>query len=326
MRDLLITHLAQNSEARRRFLENTGPDGLMLAISSAGGAGGDRTLPLLRDEADWDRLGIRTREIAASLNDSAVFAMVDALLRASQSVTGSQRQQLDPTGRLGDLVSVCLEVVRARWDSTGTAISPFMLRLFTRHSQFQNPLPPMPRLLGTWRAYAPANRAEAEELTPDQLEDWGEICQTISDSEPRFLRQVDFPRSFREVSLGAADSLRATLENVETIDNEDPYDHPHDPDDPDYNDYDDEEPSQAEELGVAERAIDALAVLWAASGLEEEIANLNSELRDQREIREQREAIYLARSRPEPDHDEREDRFGGNREDRFDIHALFSDL
>src|SRR5581483_6328154 len=55
-RDLVIGGLAEDGEARRAFLGRCGLDGVLLALSVGGGAHGERTLPLLVEDADWDAL------------------------------------------------------------------------------------------------------------------------------------------------------------------------------------------------------------------------------------------------------------------------------
>src|SRR6185437_13150817 len=58
-RDLVIERLAADAELRHRFLGRCGPHGVVLALSTGGGARGERRLPLLRDDKDWDAVGDR---------------------------------------------------------------------------------------------------------------------------------------------------------------------------------------------------------------------------------------------------------------------------
>jgi hypothetical protein len=68
-RDLVIVELREYPVARRRFLSVSGVDGVTLAVSRAGGATGERTLPLLITDADWDALGDRLHELLRELED-----------------------------------------------------------------------------------------------------------------------------------------------------------------------------------------------------------------------------------------------------------------
>jgi hypothetical protein len=56
-RDLVIDHVAADPESRRAFLRATELPGLELALSTGGGKAGERELPLLVDDEDWDALG-----------------------------------------------------------------------------------------------------------------------------------------------------------------------------------------------------------------------------------------------------------------------------
>lgn len=78
-RDLVIDELAADQSARAAFLARCGPDGLLLALSSAGGTAGERALPLLHTDADWDVLAQRLHELAPTLGDEVLTALADAL-------------------------------------------------------------------------------------------------------------------------------------------------------------------------------------------------------------------------------------------------------
>jgi hypothetical protein len=53
VRDLVIDHLMTDAASRQTFLGRAGIDGVMLALSSEGGATGERLFPLLQNEGDW---------------------------------------------------------------------------------------------------------------------------------------------------------------------------------------------------------------------------------------------------------------------------------
>src|SRR5262249_39233252 len=55
-RDLLIDELAGDAASRLAFLSRCGLDGALVALSVGGGPAGERRLPLLRADADWDAL------------------------------------------------------------------------------------------------------------------------------------------------------------------------------------------------------------------------------------------------------------------------------
>jgi hypothetical protein len=81
-RDLVIEDLATDGWARRRFLERASPDGLLLALSTGGGAAGERSLPLLQADEDWDTIGDRLHELVPELADDELFRLLAALREA----------------------------------------------------------------------------------------------------------------------------------------------------------------------------------------------------------------------------------------------------
>src|SRR5207248_11100750 len=64
-RDLVIEQLGADQGKRETFLRNSSLDGLLLAVSTAGGAEGARELPLIRGDSDWDALADRLAELVA---------------------------------------------------------------------------------------------------------------------------------------------------------------------------------------------------------------------------------------------------------------------
>src|SRR5439155_7708898 len=53
-RDLVIEELRADREGRQRFLNACSLEGIRLAISTAGGTSGERSLPRLAEDLDWD--------------------------------------------------------------------------------------------------------------------------------------------------------------------------------------------------------------------------------------------------------------------------------
>ncbi|HEY6399738.1 MAG TPA: ATP-binding protein, partial [Solirubrobacteraceae bacterium] len=85
-RDLVIDELREDTAGRRRFLEACGVHGTMLALSHGGGIAGERALPLLVSDADWDLLRDRLRQLLRELEDqdlARVLLTLDGTLRAN---------------------------------------------------------------------------------------------------------------------------------------------------------------------------------------------------------------------------------------------------
>ena len=73
-RDLVIERLASDAALRRHFLGHCGPHGVVLALSTAGGAEGERPLPLIAGDEDWDALGDRIYALVPELEHAELGA------------------------------------------------------------------------------------------------------------------------------------------------------------------------------------------------------------------------------------------------------------
>lgn len=71
-RDLVIDRLREDATERRSFLRRCGTYGALLALSGGGGVSGERELPLLIDDADWDALTDRLGELLRELEDATL--------------------------------------------------------------------------------------------------------------------------------------------------------------------------------------------------------------------------------------------------------------
>jgi hypothetical protein len=100
-RDLVIADLAADGERRRAFLHGCGVQGMMLALSVGGGVRGERSLPLLVEDADWDAAGDRIHRLAHELGEDDL----DSLRRALQvAFDGTDPPQADEVLALAELV------------------------------------------------------------------------------------------------------------------------------------------------------------------------------------------------------------------------------
>src|SRR5581483_7282414 len=94
-RDLVIDELAADLDARQRFLSRSSIDGVLLGISTAGGAAGARDLPLLREDADWDVLADRLSVLVPELDDPDLARLLTSLDTAARRIV-STRSHYDP--------------------------------------------------------------------------------------------------------------------------------------------------------------------------------------------------------------------------------------
>ncbi len=196
-RDLLIDYVAEAEQRRQAFLSRCSLGGFELALSTAGGAAGERRRPFLRTERDWEILGGRIEGIVRELDDDEEPRDFLALLRDTF-------QNADPTGveeeRFNRWGGTALDALRGRWDGAQTAILVSNVALYYEVSEWVRPLRAGPDLRKTWDAVTSDARQESN--SPDwytefpAIRAWLELVKLLHANEPRFLRQTGFPDAY----------------------------------------------------------------------------------------------------------------------------------
>lgn len=207
-RDLVIERLSGDASAREHFLSRCGMHGFLLALSSAGGAKGQRSTPLLVSPPDWDALGetaIRLIKLCDAYSTWIVLTALHEAILHDVKTRMTNATALDSC--LGGLARRCLHACVERWASDGPDQQSRSIGLFFSISEFLDPLPPSPNLKAIWECQVEAARTEAETFDPNEadlycsaLTDWLELAAIISANEPRLLRQVGFPDQFVEIA------------------------------------------------------------------------------------------------------------------------------
>jgi len=188
-RDLVIDDLAADADARRRFLAAAGLDGALLALSTAGGAHGERLLPLLVADADWDALGDRVHALAAELDPRGHARLLDAMAAAIAATDGR-----DPVRHLEvlALAEQALGRATALWSGSAHALDVDLLRSWYALAARVGAPPAPPPLDRTWAALLPAG----PELDPpselDRLDAWLAVCEVLADYDRRALHRLGF--------------------------------------------------------------------------------------------------------------------------------------
>src|SRR5882757_9830620 len=85
-RDLVIDHLARDAASRQKFLSRCGLQGFLLALSSAGGATGERAIPLLVQPRDWQALS----ESLPTVLTSGPYASWSALTTVHNAIVANK--------------------------------------------------------------------------------------------------------------------------------------------------------------------------------------------------------------------------------------------
>ena len=177
-RDLVIGELRENPGARRRFLAACGIYGVILALSQEGGIAGERSLPLLTDDRDWDALADRVPVLVAELEDQDVarllFALVDTL-----------KAELEPAqhAELRSLAQYTLEAVQRGWDRQARALTVFALEAwYMLRSSIRKPVEP-PAIARTWTELRPTSSLLTADITARELgalDEWLALAQVLS--------------------------------------------------------------------------------------------------------------------------------------------------
>jgi hypothetical protein len=176
-RDLVIERLAGDPPLRRRFLARCGVHGIVLAVSVAGGAGGQRRLPLLGDDADWDTAGDRLYALVPELETGELVVLLEALAvmidELDPAVGGSEPQAL---------ARLALSRVAGLWDAARDPVPLPALGAWLRLAGRLEPPPEPPSLAATWAELLPARIPGPDDVAEVQrLTDWLILCRLLPD-------------------------------------------------------------------------------------------------------------------------------------------------
>ena len=197
-RDLVIDELRADEYLRRRFLRTASVAGLELAVSTEGGAGGGRNLPLLVDDGDWPLLETRCAEVAKQLRPYEAASLMTSFRNALLRREGDEAK-----ARLIRVLHRVCQEIRITWNASEATFEAGELKAFTAASVLLRPLPEVPALGPSWAAATMSLAAELSGaadylLEPTALSDWADLADAISECEPRFLVQIGFPRGYED--------------------------------------------------------------------------------------------------------------------------------
>jgi hypothetical protein len=201
-RDLVIDDLAAHPEARRRFLRTAGIDGIGLAISVGGGALGERELPLVVDDADWDVLMTRVLELAREIDSDALAHLLHALAVAASAAS-------EPWSRR-EAAAVTREALTATATRLEDAAVPLPLLEAWLEAAAATPSAPEPPSL----AHAGGRRVPSppvdnpEEIT--RADDWLALAEVLWRHSRRELAELGFPDRYGDIHAALVDAGRST--------------------------------------------------------------------------------------------------------------------
>jgi Novel STAND NTPase 3 len=201
-RDLVIDELAADDQGRRDFLAACSIQGAALALSTAGGSTGERALPLLRRDADWDALADRLATLLPELDAPETTLILHTLAEA-------RTQAHDPVvAELGALAAETLSQLARSWHAA-LPVGVLTAWLTLAASLDEAPQPPVVAIAATWIELVPDG---APDLTAAgqlaALDDWLALAELLDAGAPEILRRFDFP----ELQTAALRSIIAVAE------------------------------------------------------------------------------------------------------------------
>ena len=175
-RDLVIDELREDAGARRRFLAVSAVDGVALALSRAGGPTGERMLPLLIDDADWDALGDRLHELRLELEDRELARVLLALSGALAGVTDRRQAH-----ELDSLAVNVLGATRRAWDEQHRPVPVFLLEAWYGLNACVTEPGAGPQLAPTWAELHPGELLLEHPNAPElaRTEEWLELAEVL---------------------------------------------------------------------------------------------------------------------------------------------------
>jgi hypothetical protein len=205
-RDLVIEGIASDQAARTGFLGRCSIDGLLLALSTGGGAAGERDLPLLVEDADWDVVGGRLHGLTPTLDDHDAVRLLLALREAIRWARGTQRAEL------GAIALNVLLGLKRSWDAARLPIPAALLAGWVELAPFTADKPRLPDMTATWIEALPTTSADLrnrEDLR--RLDEWIALVELLSVQNPEALsRGFGFPRAQER-------ALRSAIRSVEAL-------------------------------------------------------------------------------------------------------------
>jgi hypothetical protein len=208
-RDLVINELREDTAARRRFLEACAVHGTMLALSQEGGIAGERTLPLLVSDGDWDRLGDRMRQLANELEEQELAQLLLALrvVRTADIALSQKREARN-------LAAYFLTAIATRWDQGHRPLPGLLLEHWYALREWAPGAIQEPQLGPTWAdlypASPPAGGLDRPELA--RADEWLALAQTLLRYAPDTLTALGFFEHDQKLLRPLAETLERTTD------------------------------------------------------------------------------------------------------------------
>jgi hypothetical protein len=212
-RDLVITQLSEDPSARSHFLERSGLEGMLLALSVGGGAAGERVLPLLREDTDWDTAAAQIGRLAPDLTAPSTIRLLKTLGAALEA------ELLDRArAEAAALAALTLERLAGTWDDQRATLSVAALAEWFALAALLPEPPRWPRLDRTWIELLPTQPVDIhsrEELV--RFDDWLALAEILSAFAPHELERLGFPLQYHDVVAAFVSSAESATDAQELV-------------------------------------------------------------------------------------------------------------
>jgi hypothetical protein len=205
LRDLVIDDLGSDAEKRRRFLRAADIDGIALAVSVGGGALGERELPLVADDEDWDVLTARVLELTRELDSEDLARLLHSFGEASARAS-------DPWSKREAAV-LTRELLAATAPRLGAADVPLpVVEAWLAAAAAAQPAPEPPSFAYLWARLVPSAPLD-DEAEIARADDWLTLAWMLWRYRRAALAELGFPRRYGDVLAALVDAGRRSPED-----------------------------------------------------------------------------------------------------------------
>ena len=214
-RDLVIERLAGDAALRHRFLGRCGPHGIVLALSTSGGTGGERSLPLICDDEDWDAIGDRIYALAPELEHAELVAIFAAI---NLAVTELTREEPARAGEARVLARMALERMDSVWTAANAPVPLDCVDAWLGLSKHCDPVVSPGFLAPTWAELLPTELPDPDDLPEVQrFTDWMTLSELVGNFSLELLGVLGYGSVHGELRRAFRDRELRRLGVVERI-------------------------------------------------------------------------------------------------------------
>jgi hypothetical protein len=197
-RDLVIDRLDRDPAGRGAFLDRCGIEGALLALSVAGGPAGERNLPLLVEDADWDALLGHVDALVAGLDAPGRVRLSRQLTQAFEHCVrngdGRAVAELDALGA---------RVLEAILPGGIDADALVLLQEWYTLAELVEAAPERPDVAGLWVETLPTDSLDLRSPADvSALETWTALVALLRERDPAALTRFGFPEAQEAVVAG----------------------------------------------------------------------------------------------------------------------------